>query len=74
MKFMLIFPLLPQGQGPRICIGERFGYLETKVGLVTLLSRFKFKPSSKTKIPLEFSLKNIVLSPAGGLFLKIEKL
>jgi cytochrome P450 family 6 len=65
---------LPFGQGPRICIGERFGYLETKVGLATLLSKFKFRPSPKTKIPLSFSKKNIVLSPEDGLFLRIEKL
>lgn len=65
---------IPFGQGPRICIGERFGYIEMKVGLATLLSKFKFHKSPRTKLPLSFSKKNLVLSPEGGLYLKIEKL
>lgn len=62
------------GQGARVCIGERFGYLETKVGLVTLLSKFRFTPSSKTKMPISFSKKNVILSPEGGMFLHVEKI
>jgi cytochrome P450 family 6 len=65
---------IPFGKGPRICIGERFGYLETKIGLVTLLSKFRFKPSEKTTLPLNFSKENIILSPQGGMWLKIEKI
>ncbi|KAG5677849.1 hypothetical protein PVAND_007569 [Polypedilum vanderplanki] len=65
---------LPFGQGPRVCIGERFGYIETKVGLATLLSKFRFEPSSKTKTPIEFNKKNFILSVDGGMFLKISKL
>ncbi|XP_070507375.1 probable cytochrome P450 6a14 [Chironomus tepperi] len=65
---------LPFGQGNRICIGERFGYIETKVGLVTLLSKFKFEPSSKTKTPIEFSKKNMILTTEGGMFLKVKKI
>lgn len=65
---------IPFGEGPRVCIGMRFGMIETKVGLVTLLSKFRFQKSERTKVPLVFSLKNLVLSPEGGLYLRIEKI
>ncbi|KAL7046236.1 hypothetical protein ACKWTF_002519 [Chironomus riparius] len=69
-----LMSFLPFGQGNRICIGERFGYIETKVGLATLLSKFIFEPSSKTKTPIEFSKKNMILTTDGGMFLKIKKI
>lgn len=65
---------IPFGEGPRICIGLRFGMIETKVGLATLLSKFKFHKSNRTKLPLAFSMKNIVLSPEGGLYMRVEKI
>lgn len=65
---------IPFGEGPRICIGIRFAILQTKVGLATLLSKFKFHKSDRTQIPLQFDRKNSILSPEGGLFLRIEKI
>lgn len=65
---------IPFGEGPRVCIGKKFGIIETKVGLATLLSKFKFHKSDRTQLPLTFSKKNIVLSPEGGLYLRIEKI
>lgn len=56
----------------RNCIGMRFGIVETKIGMAMLLKSFRFHKSDKTLLPLTFSKKNIVLSPDGGLFLRIE--
>ncbi|KAJ8937029.1 hypothetical protein NQ314_012112 [Rhamnusium bicolor] len=39
---------LPFGEGPRICIGERFGVLGTKVGLVHILSEFEIERTPDT--------------------------
>lgn len=33
---------LPFGDGPRNCIGLRLGKMQTKVGLVMMLQKFKF--------------------------------
>nr|CAD7574931.1 unnamed protein product [Timema californicum] len=43
------YSYLPFGEGPRICIGMRFGLMQTKVGLLSLLSKYKFSPCEKTK-------------------------
>ncbi|XP_058826765.1 cytochrome P450 6a2-like, partial [Topomyia yanbarensis] len=65
---------LPFGEGPRICIGLRFGMLQSRVGLATILSRFKVSPCEKTPIPVEFSNTAIVLQPKGAVWLKVEPL
>lgn len=68
------FTFMPFGEGPRICIAARFGILETKIGLATLLMNFKFSRCSKSVVPLVISPKHAILTPAGGLWLKVEKL
>ncbi|XP_066904056.1 probable cytochrome P450 6a14 [Halyomorpha halys] len=46
------YTFLPFGEGPRMCIGMRFGVLQTKVGIVTLLQKFQVEPCEETEIPL----------------------
>lgn len=63
---------IPFGKGPRDCIGMRFGMMQTKLGLATILRSFRISPSEKTPIPLKLDVSAPVLSPAGGMFLNIE--
>lgn len=43
---------MPFGDGPRNCIGLRFGKMETKVGLCTILKNYKMTLNKKTVVPL----------------------
>nr|CAD7580955.1 unnamed protein product [Timema californicum] len=45
---------LPFGEGPRNCMGLRFGLMQVKVGLTALLSKYKFSVCEKTSIPVTF--------------------
>ncbi|XP_055696377.1 cytochrome P450 6A1-like isoform X1 [Lutzomyia longipalpis] len=65
---------LPFGDGPRNCVGMRFGMMQTRVGLATLLSKYRITPTSRTPIPMEYEPTSAVLSPKGGMWLKIEKI
>ncbi|XP_065367005.1 uncharacterized protein LOC135959839 [Calliphora vicina] len=62
---------LPFGDGPRNCIGSRFGKMQTKIGLISLLQRYRFECSSQTEIPLEIDKKNFLISPKNGINLKV---
>lgn len=68
------FSYLPFGDGPRNCIGMRFGKMQTQVGLISLLSQFKFDRCMSTQIPLRISKLNFLIGSESGIFLKIEKL
>lgn len=68
------FTFLPFGDGPRVCVGQRFGMMEIRVGLVTLLNRYKFTLSEKMPTKLKISPYSGTLMPDGGMWLNIEKL
>lgn len=60
------------GDGPRNCIGMRFGRMQSRVGLAMLLKNYRFEPSEKTPIPLKLVVGGI-LAPINGMHLKIIK-
>jgi cytochrome P450 family 6 len=67
------FTFLPFGEGPRNCIGMRFGLLQTKVGLTVLLSNYEFGVCEKTKQPMELNPKSFITTAKGGIWLKISQ-
>lgn len=48
------YTYLPFGDGPRLCIGERFGLLSTKLGIIHIVKKFKLERNSETNEPIEF--------------------
>uniref|UniRef100_A0A1Y1KCH3 Cytochrome P450 n=1 Tax=Photinus pyralis TaxID=7054 RepID=A0A1Y1KCH3_PHOPY len=68
------FTYLPFGEGPRMCIGLRFGLMQVAVGLALLLKNFRFTLSEKTKVPLKYNANSIILSVVGDIWLKVHKI
>ncbi|GLH05689.1 Putative cytochrome P450 6a14 [Gryllus bimaculatus] len=64
------YTYLPFGEGPRLCIGMRFGQLQTKLGLAILLHRYHFATCDKTNMPLKFDPKSFLTTSVGGMWLK----
>ncbi|CAG9859151.1 unnamed protein product [Phyllotreta striolata] len=63
------------GDGPRICIGARFGLLQAKVGLVAILKNFKFTLNDeKTKMPFEFDAHATITSVKGDVWMDVTRL
>lgn len=61
------------GEGPRNCVGMRFGKMQTRVGLAYLLKSFKFSTCNKTEVPLTMDAKSFVTSSLNGIFLNVEQ-
>lgn len=66
------YAYLPFGEGPRICIGLRFGMIQTKVAIINALlkTRFKLPPNKPTSI--EFEAGTLIILAKGGVHLAIE--
>ncbi|KAH0946702.1 hypothetical protein HN011_009582 [Eciton burchellii] len=67
------YAFLPFGDGPRICIGMRFAYMQTKIGLVTLIENFETELSEKTITPLQFEPTTFTLTSKYDIWLKIRR-
>lgn len=64
------FVYLPFGDGPRICIGMRFGLMQTKIGLASLLSRYNIETCSRTVKELKMDPLSFILNPTSGIWLR----
>lgn len=67
-------PWLPFGEGPRNCIGLRFGLMQTRVALAYLLYNFRFSVCERTEIPLVLDKSSVLLSAKNGVYLKVEQI
>ncbi|KAK3095663.1 hypothetical protein FSP39_017328 [Pinctada imbricata] len=63
---------LPFGQGPRVCPGVKFAFLQLKVSLIKILQQFSIQKCSRTMDPLPTTLKPI-LCPMEGVFVKLVR-
>lgn len=66
-------PYMPFGEGPRICIGLRFGKIQSKTGLIIMIKNYNFQLSGNTLKPLRMDAKSFFMTPMGGLQMKITK-
>ncbi|XP_049771831.1 cytochrome P450 6k1-like [Schistocerca cancellata] len=64
---------LPFGDGPHICIVKRLGLLQTKVGLVNILSMCSVRPAEKTTRHVTYNSRGVMLVPTKEIELKFDK-
>jgi len=64
---------LPFGDGPRNCIGMRFGQMQARIGLALLIKDFRFSVCEKTTIPIKYDKQQFLISSESGITLKVER-
>ncbi|CAD1473361.1 unnamed protein product [Heterotrigona itama] len=60
------------GVGPRMCIGNRFALLETKVLLFYIFAKCDLAPCAKSSVPLKLDRKGFAMTSENGFWLKIQ--
>lgn len=68
------YSFLPFGEGPRNCIGMRFGQIQSKYGLATIIDNFEISINAKTQEPLKIDLSTPNMGAKGGIWLDITKI
>ncbi|KAK9685332.1 Cytochrome P450 [Popillia japonica] len=61
------FTFLPFGDGPRVCIGQRFAVLQNKIGLCLILKEFRILPHETTP-------KRIRINPRAVTTVSLDKI
>lgn len=67
------FTTFPFGAGPRNCIGERFGLMQVKTGIVKILKDFRLEPTEKTPKEIKLEKKALVMQAEQGMFFNLVK-
>uniref|UniRef100_A0A6V7M137 Cytochrome P450 n=1 Tax=Bracon brevicornis TaxID=1563983 RepID=A0A6V7M137_9HYME len=62
---------MPFGIGPRMCIGNRFALLETKVLIFHLIAKCSLEIGNKMTLPLKLCTKTFAMTAAGGFWLRL---
>nr|ARO50440.1 cytochrome P450 [Chironomus tentans] len=63
----------PFGEGPRNCIGMRFGLVNVKFGVAMIIKNFKVTPNSKMEYPIKLNPKSPGMDPITGFWLNLRK-
>uniref|UniRef100_A0A0K8TUJ7 unspecific monooxygenase n=1 Tax=Epiphyas postvittana TaxID=65032 RepID=A0A0K8TUJ7_EPIPO len=68
------FVYLPFGEGPRACVGERLGRMQSLAGLAALLRGFAVEPAARTRRePPRDPTTAVVQSVLGGIPLRVRR-
>ncbi|XP_050305405.1 probable cytochrome P450 6a13 [Anthonomus grandis grandis] len=73
-KMIREYTYLPFGEGPRMCLGLRFGIMQSKVGLVTIVRKYKLSLNEKTAVPVKMVRDNLILAAQGGIWVNVQKI
>ncbi|XP_071449045.1 cytochrome P450 6j1-like [Hetaerina americana] len=68
------FTYYPYGEGPRICIGVRFGLLQAKAAIARLLPLIKLIPHKNTPRPITLDPHYFITMSKGGLWIQMQKI
>ncbi|KAH8297244.1 hypothetical protein KR044_008565 [Drosophila immigrans] len=72
-KLFTPYTYMPFGLGPHGCIGERFGFLQAKIGLVHMLRNHLVTKSERTQGRLKLEPKALIIQAKGGIHVRLVR-
>ncbi|XP_044008031.1 cytochrome P450 6j1-like [Aphidius gifuensis] len=67
------YAFLPFGEGPRMCPGMKFGIMQIKVVIATILMNYVMEPSKKMKEPFELDPRSFLTTIKNGYWIKMQR-
>uniref|UniRef100_T1GMQ0 Cytochrome P450 n=1 Tax=Megaselia scalaris TaxID=36166 RepID=T1GMQ0_MEGSC len=64
---------MPFGIGPHNCIGERFGLMQAKIGLINFLKNHYVAPNEKTQKEMVLDPLALIIAAKGGIYCDIVR-
>ncbi|XP_055684339.1 cytochrome P450 6g1-like [Lutzomyia longipalpis] len=68
------YAFLSFGIGPRNCIGSRFGYLQVKLALITILRYYRVEATERTPKSIEFAKKSLFVHSKEPLYMNLTRI
>lgn len=68
------YVLLPFGDGPRICVGQRFAFMQVKAAIAEIVAKFKVSVSKDTPQQLTIGADKFLSDPGCKLMLRFERI
>lgn len=66
-------PFLGFGEGPRACIGTRLGRMQSKVGLIAVLRKYRFELGDELlKRDMTLTPRSFLTTPEQGIHLRVK--
>ncbi|GAB0095986.1 hypothetical protein DMENIID0001_114300 [Sergentomyia squamirostris] len=62
---------LPFGDGPRICMGMKFAMMQIKIGIATIVKKYRLTLDPKTVEPFILNPKRFTTVPEGGYWIQL---
>lgn len=67
------YAYMPFGLGPRNCLGERMGIIQTKVGLINVLGENSVEVCEETMLDIKIHKTALLVVPEKPIMLRIRK-
>ncbi|XP_049527741.1 cytochrome P450 3A29 isoform X3 [Dermacentor silvarum] len=64
---------MPFGLGPRVCIGQKLGFLALKSALIEVVRDFRLTLCNEATGPPTLSVPSVILVPGGGVRVRLER-
>lgn len=68
------FVFFPFGDGPRICVGQRFAIMQAKIAITSLIRKFKMTVNEKTPEKPVVHPRALVYYPMGSYWLNLNEI